>query len=558
MEKYNSEYKQYILKTSKHINTLIMNIRLIVSAYWLLCVIGTFIVRYHNRKKNKYYKYIKEIIGSKTTLDKKILTYAAILFVVPPCMPFILIYLSYNGISKAIIKKREIRKCAQKAYGSSKLSKLDVDIQKGLSRTKYKLASMSLGEALYSGVFDVFKTFLADDVSTVIYGKKTIFGITNVIEYWKIWREKYVVTNEVHSCQVRICHYYSKACLYLDQMIVLFYFGEDKINKMLLMPRFTNPAVEMYDTMEYPFSYEKIKAGLTILNDTDYNSIVKENRIPCLHCGIESEKLDWYTINTNNGIHSYCGYITICPHCGKVIEYYPENIIMRYDKPLFSKEAPQQTDKSRELSATHNKYSDCAISFHDFLNNHISRKTDTRYVDEELLKYKSVRMKDGYCLGIHIACETDSSEEKSYFFAHKEGEDEHQDISNYISANVSAMGAWQVYLLETAPTVMPSFWHESHIKRTFILKDTDLKKTHIPSHLDLSELTVQNLLFPSVIETAYSDGSIAAEVYCCYWNDWKGLVREHAHITIEANGSVSFCYKDDNIVLYEYNCGIPF
>ena len=48
-----------------------------------------------------------------------------------------------------------------------------------------------------------------------------------------------------------------------------------------------------------------------------------------------------------------------------------------------------------------------------------------------------------------------------------------------------------------------------------------------------------------------------ADIYCCYWNDWKGLVREHIQIVFSKGHIISYEVKD-SLVLYEYDCKIMF
>ena len=67
---------------------------------------------------------------------------------------------------------------------------------------------------------------------------------------------------------------------------------------------------------------------------------------------------------------------------------------------------------------------------------------------------------------------------------------------------------------------------------------------------DMSNLESEN--FFSTSEEKY-----IANVYCCYWNEWKGLVREHIRMEISSNKIVS--YKNvGEYIFYKYDCGIRF
>ena len=110
----------------------------------------------------------------------------------------------------------------------------------------------------------------------------------------------------------------------------------------------------------------------------------------------------------------------------------------------------------------------------------------------------------------------------------------------------------------TSPTIMPVFWHGGYILRKFIFNEKDLNEITQLRNLDLSLLDKQNLLFPSVKrEIDQITGKVTAHVFCCYWNEWKGLVREHATVAFNGNKIEAFDKKDEN-VFYPYDCGICY
>jgi hypothetical protein len=118
------------------------------------------------------------------------------------------------------------------------------------------------------------------------------------------------------------------------------------------------------------------------------------------------------------------------------------------------------------------------------------------------------------------------------------------------------MGAWQVYLLMTSPTQLPTYWHGGYIKRTFILEGDELYDIKALKNYDLSDLVKQKMLYPEVVFEMNTDIK-TAHIYCCYWNEWKGLVREHVEMQIH-NGKVISYEKKSEFVIYKYHCGIYF
>ena len=148
--------------------------------------------------------------------------------------------------------------------------------------------------------------------------------------------------------------------------------------------------------------------------------------------------------------------------------------------------------------------------------------------------------------------------DESNFYVYNDSGEEDAKILSYLRANPTPVSTWQVYLLMTSPTVMPVFWHGGYIIRNFIFNESNLDEISHLQNMDLSALKNQGLLFPSVkIEKEEGSGRTIAHVFCCYWNEWKGLVREHATVVFDGNCITDFQQEDLNI-FYPYDCGICF
>lgn len=143
------------------------------------------------------------------------------------------------------------------------------------------------------------------------------------------------------------------------------------------------------------------------------------------------------------------------------------------------------------------------------------------------------------------------------FYVYGNGLSEDKDILKYLRVKPTAMAAWQVYLLMTSNTVMPVFWHGGYIVRTFIFKEDDLNSIKQMKILDLSDLCKGNRLLPTVSIQTEGANRIIADIYCCYWNNWKGLVREHSRVVIEDSEVESYDVVDE-FVYYKYDCGLRF
>lgn len=212
-----------------------------------------------------------------------------------------------------------------------------------------------------------------------------------------------------------------------------------------------------------------------------------------------------------------------------------------------------------------NDFSLSGMEIHDIITNSIVKTKDIKDKGELFNRAKAISLKPGYKLGLHIADEnTPDIGDESYFFLYDSNGGEHRIYKSRINPdeldtsliNVAptAMGAWQLYLLITSPTIMPVFWHGGYNVRKFIFSVDDLKTIEPIQNLDLTTLNHDGLLLPVV--TMSNDGK-TADVYCCYWNDWQGLVREHVQVTFNTDGSASMG-KPDQYVFYKYDCGICF
>ena len=148
-------------------------------------------------------------------------------------------------------------------------------------------------------------------------------------------------------------------------------------------------------------------------------------------------------------------------------------------------------------------------------------------------------------------------------------EDEDEAINNrYIAPKLlfdriktepSAMSAWQIYLLQTSKTVLPLFWHGLYDRRKYIFSNENFKNIigirgeKLFKNLDVSGIIEQFNLLPEV-----EVNNDIATVRCCYWNDWKGLVRETVTINFIEDGKFNIDEDVKTEILYAYDCGICY
>lgn len=358
------------------------NILLITGFYWVSVIGITYYVRYKNSQKNL------NPFAEKETVAKKIATFLAVALFIPICAPFILIYLFYNWLNKCYYRNRprpipkDKRKWLRKdtvfdesntsislaeynykhgteftldqVYGNGyeasltdeekedfkeRTSKFGIlRLDNGLLDTLYTTAATVLGNAMLSGDFESFNSMLDNNVETILYGNKTILGKEKVSEYWKGWRERFVVTKDITEFEIKHSNYYSNSCLQMKTMLVLFMIEGSKIIRLLLVRRHISGGYYTHhdDLVEdYPFKRQYIERYKKPLREAnEFNKPVNtEHRLPCFSCGAKSETLNWYSTQINIGIHGYPGIVSICPNCGKVVEYVTEGRY-RLDEPI--------------------------------------------------------------------------------------------------------------------------------------------------------------------------------------------------------------------------------
>ena len=126
-----------------------------------------------------------------------------------------------------------------------------------------------------------------------------------------------------------------------------------------------------------------------------------------------------------------------------------------------------------------------------------------------------------------------------------------------VGAACSEMSAWQIYLLTTASTILPAFWHGNYRNRQYVFSKSDISNLsgffdeNIFSKVDVSNIADDILPGVELIGNK-------AKVRCCYWNDWKGLVRETVSINFNDRKRIHINKEIESEILYKYDCGIRF
>lgn len=441
---------------------------------------------------------------------------------------------------------------------SQEKKKVSTRIDENLPADLYTKASVALMNALTLGEFDEFESLLDDDVRIVCYGYKTLNGKAETLDYLKGWHRRHVVTSKVTDFEVVRCNYYSHACLKMESMVAMFHIRDAMISTILFTLIEFKRLGPHYNNMNYPLDFERIKQYLEPLPEIDDegNSVDTTNRTPCLQCGMESDKLAWYQ-STIPASFSYRywrrGQVSVCPQCGRVVEYIFVKNIEKSDAETerYKFDAIKNGIFMPKHTYSGNVYSAMAKKIYSAK---ILNGQPEHFVTYLLSQLTDVQVEPAFKVILKLASQIGGDANSELWVSGPNG-DEILDVK-HLRVKQTEMAAWQLYLLSRISTVLPYSWHGGYNMRTFVFDASVIDKIFQLKFQDLSELTAQDLFEPSVEVKEKSKQGCTMLVRCCYWNDWKGLVKEESTIRIEGDRCVSFDCNRTN--LFKYHCGMFF
>ena len=160
----------------------------------------------------------------------------------------------------------------------------------------------------------------------------------------------------------------------------------------------------------------------------------------------------------------------------------------------------------------------------------------------------ALSLDDGFHMSLRYA-DNNRKDAGSYFYIYNEKNEEDNDILKYIHVEETSMGLWQLYLLMNTSKIAPvSAGYDD--EKTFVLTGKELYDIRQLLFYSLSDLLRQNYLYPS-IEIVKGPEGITGHVFCCYWSNYEGLVREETKIHI-LNGKVDSYEFAGKFILYKY------
>lgn len=445
---------------------------------------------------------------------------------------------------------------------------MKLTIQHNIPDSFAKDITISFAKLFANADYTGLRNLLSEDIYIVIYNRECKNGIDSVLNYFEEWQNR---TGDIFECEVRWSAQFSQPEIYFTserfKQAYILGIENSKIARILLTPRSFSKVGFSIDEVPYNIGFIDANAPK--------ERTPLANHYFCPICGKDSEYLEW-----RNGIIFKDGpewgkktglmvNASICQDCNVVCEVTPnrdERLClamtreqqMKADAGMTEQERAKYVDNTMGnkrpltksvLKSRTNELSKFGQSFHELLDEVVNGATT-----ESVLTYLDKLSIKDEILKLHVAfAKTHDIGDESYFYI---GDNENRDykIYKHLKAEPSIEAAWQIYLLRYASTIMPVFWHGGYIVRNYIFDEASLNDYTPLECYDISGLSRANLLLPEVILSL--DGR-TANVYCTYWNDWKGLMRDHLQITFLKNGKVKLI-EIEPLCLFEYNCGICF
>ena len=413
----------------------------------------------------------------------------------------------------------------------------------------YTRIATQMAKALCSEDLSAISPLLADDVRMISYKKRSVTGKAAFTDYWKEVLLRIKADNQVSDIKVKMNAFYGHPIVSIkqkdtDEAYIFFHLESGKIKTAIITPRQQQPIMVRYYDLDRPrLDYEKI------MSKKEGSVPAETNRMPCLICGRLSEDLDWYKLSVDSGPFGHIGEVSICPHCHAQAEFYPE-IFLRKDMEA----SVRLHHSSVPYFDQSNPYTTVFVRFQECLKSAIElAKTNKGNIDDchlfEILGASSNDIR--YHLGLKLPKEDAHGDTCSlYTFNDQKWQD---NIFDDIYVERSEMGAWNAYLLDRAYTLLPTVWHGGYVVRSYIMTEKDLNNLFDGQGIMLPQKRIDAL--PPHVRKGASDDEYIVE--CCYWNDWKGLVREKVKVLFAGNQIRSI---DDagSEIWFDYDCGIMF
>ena len=448
-----------------------------------------------------------------------------------------------------------------------------------------KEAAEALSFALGTHYFPKFASLLTDSTSMVVYDQCVANGGDSIIH-----RLRSLFCCDIDKCSEASVEFSPYNCTtgldieiphelkqYVPNWNLLFRMENGKVADMFLAQK--NICClkeeiafdEIYDWFwQLPYSLESFQFDST-------NRIeVHPNAMPCMECGLKSEELDWYKVRRVADYYPRLDEyecieceISVCPRCGHLVQCIEKkkvsckpNEIQNFNKKIDP--IPSMGNNSFSL-----KGADVHLLFEQFqekwLNNGSFSQTDA---DKIMTILDALHLPKGSELNLRIAFNPDAAENKDVYVLGDNSELKvkvngkiEPKLYGFVYADTTCMGAWQLYLLTNAYHMLPAYWHGGYESYEYIFNIADLYSIRALNNRNLTNFIKYRSIEPRVTlskKEINGETKFFADIICCYWDDWHGLVQEQCRITMDENGRFEQMGVEDQTILYYYNCGMIY
>ena len=166
-----------------------MKTTILIAVYWVVSLIAVYAYRAYQNKKNRHLNAILKAFGARKEISvwKKIVSHIVTVLLVPPLMPFALLFFLIDSVKRQIEKNKK-----EKQY--KKQEKLLTRINLAPPIDIYCNASVALMNAMAYGRFEVFEKMLDDNVQIIRDDQEIIKGKDATMKFWRRWKTEHVDT----------------------------------------------------------------------------------------------------------------------------------------------------------------------------------------------------------------------------------------------------------------------------------------------------------------------------------------------------------------------------
>lgn len=466
--------------------------------------------------------------------------------------------------------------------------------EQGFTTYRDNGAAEALRYALSTYDFSYFTTYLADSTTLLVYDECYISGIDNIISYMRnlckdstlpnvesLGESQFSVFlppynfNEALSIRVWDYSVLEKTWWALNEKCLIFKMKDDKLANMVLADKDICCYKYGYDDRDSHLWAQQLSFSLGSLEFDDREGIeAKVNALPCMECGLKSEELDWYSAwrfdyydEESDSCSFVVGKVSICPHCGSMVQWIEDSLVQSKPKNL----KKYLADNDLKGKSVGNVYAQKGTSYIAAVEQINKKWMNDKPIPQSVLDNVMKQLD-----ALHYP------EDGKLDFCMK-GFDDDEDVSAVMNANyelrvringkstpslygnvyadTTCMGAWQLFLLANAEHVLPSIWHGGYKYYDYVFCEKDLYGIRELEDRDISKLVENYPIGPRISMLRNKVGGetkIFADIYCCHWNDWEGLALDHYRVVMGEDGCFERIFTMSQTILHRYNCGIMF